>query len=119
MIIVLDFTVLSRYEKPVAIHCPEEHQADELLKAMKQQHPDLVSHWNPNHNHWTWYRDKTCYAPHIYDDDARSMQFSPPEYWESHGYIIVPFDELIHAPDLGEFEAGNQSELLEVFEIGV
>ena len=118
---MLDFTVLSRYEKPVAIHCPEEHQADKLLKAMKQQHPDLVSHWNPNHNHWTWYRDKTCYAPHIYDNRSKGMQFSPPAYWESHGYIIVPFDDLTIAQDLGEFESSDQSEvdLLGVFEIGV
>ena len=116
---MLDFSVLSRYTQPVAIHCPEEHQADELMEAMRKQHPELVSVWRPDSTHWSWYREKTCYAPHIYDDRAKNMQFSPVGYWEPHGYIVVPFDELMHAHDLGEFEAGNQSELLEVFEIGV
>lgn len=118
---MLDFTVLSRYEKPVAIHCPEKHQADELLKAMRQQYPELVASWTGNYTHWSWYKENTCYATHIYDDRSESMQFSPVGYWNLDGYVVVPFDELTHAHDLGEFEASDQSEsdLLGVFEIGV
>ena len=100
---MLDFTVLSRYEKPVAIHCPKEEQADALLRAMKEQYPDLVSGWSGRYTHWSWGETDSCYAPHIYDKEAPGMQFSQVNYWIGSGYEIVPFEMLTQAVDFGEF----------------
>lgn len=108
---MIDFTVLSQFEKPVAIHCPKEEQANALLRAMKDQYPDLVSGWLGFYTHWSWDKAETCYAPHIYDKNAPGMQFSQVNYWIGAGYEIVPFEILTQVSDFGEFIVDETADL--------
>lgn len=98
----LDFRILEKYGKS-AIACPEKWQADVLLEQMSVQYPRKVSSYREGDTCWYWYKEKTCYATHIYDNESVSMQFSPSQYWESVNYTIVPFEELIVHEDLGDF----------------
>ena len=107
MSIMLDFTVLEKYANPVVVQCLTSEDAEVFVGEMLKCFPQKTMNWADGDTHWDFYEKHTCYAPHIYDKKHRFMEYSPDYYWRSAGYTVVPFHELIHSQDLGEFEMND------------
>ena len=100
----IDLSILENFHKPV-IHCETKEQADLLFECLRETDQYLFEEWERDGTAWSWYRDRTCYALHLHDDGFDSfnrIQFSPLEFWEEHGYVVVPFAALANICDFGE-----------------
>lgn len=100
----IDLSMLANYRKPV-IHCETKEQADLLFESLHKTDQYLFEEWEHDGTAWSWYGNRTCYALHLHDDGFGSfkrIQFSPVEFWEEHGYVIVPFVALANICDFGE-----------------
>lgn len=104
---MLDFSILSGFGK-VAIKCVTEMEAKYLLSEMWKQYPDFMNHWSHTDTKWYMYKEETCYAPHIFDNQAPNMQYCRSGYWIDEGYMIIPFEELmVNMFDYGEITSGE------------
>lgn len=100
----IDLSMLASYRKPV-IHCETKEQADILFESLYKTDQYLFEKWKLDGTAWSFYGDRTCYALHLHDDGFDSfnrIQLSPLEFWEKHGYVVVPFAALANICDFGE-----------------
>lgn len=98
----LDLSVFKERAK-MAVHCPTEEEALQLLAAMKLQYPDKCETWEWPDTEFCCYESITAYCVGLHPEDEYSrMMYGTVESFKITGYEVIPFSDLVIEEELDE-----------------
>lgn len=92
------------FEDKTVVFCYTARDAETLLNYLKAHYPDRVASWDEKTTHFNSTRKFCGYTFFNTDGTENSglMQSPYEDTFFSHGYNVIPFEDLIAQPDISE-----------------
>lgn len=97
----IDFSQLLQDGVNFAVYCKTEDDAKNFLKCLRLAYPRKCRTWDENETHWDASKN-ICYRPNLNMSDAYTLKYCDLEYYESNGFTILQYDDLLVRPDIAE-----------------
>lgn len=104
----IDYTPLIKADGRAVVHCTTEEQARHFIARMSVDYPEYIATWNLADTRYDHYESETCYRPYIHISGDRyevpPMKYCHKEYYESRGFAIIPFQDIVIEDEIEESE---------------